>query len=751
MKPGLSFPALASPAASRVAPAACAIAIACAAAQAQTPAAWTALGPPGGSVSALLVDPSAPATVYAGTPGNGVFYSADGGATWRVSNSGLAPAAVGRQMLFGIHALANDPHYIYAATDAGVYDAPLGAAPTWSALPDTGLASPVTLLAVDANSGWLIAASPASDGVSVPGLLVAPTLATQATGFAWTVVALPPAAAGLGLDGLAVVPPSGLSTSASVLASAGGRVWSAPLTSSFLLAPAWKDADPMGALAGGSLTAMAYRAEFLEAFACSAGSTWVTGNPLDAQPLWTTATVASGMVAPVCNAFGAIPVTAGGQPQGLLATDQGVLVSLDGSSFLSTQALGTSLSADAFAVGQPPGAMSSLLFVGTGFGVVQAPVASVQAGAAWTPSNGPALVASGSASQRLDNAGIVDTAVIGKRLFAAAQDALYAEVFVSGDGGATWTPTGIGGALAPGGAIDVLLADGANQVLYVGTSQGLLAYDPAAGTWVAVGPGILTTRVDALALGTDALFAGTDNGVYAVSLGHAPQGVTPVAAGLAGSTVRSLYVTPSVLFAGTIDATDNNFVFVTMEAAAAQGSGLWQAFGVGSAGTGRITSMLLVDNTLLAATNGNLVQVASAGSTWTSGNTSANPAQQIADPFGAVTSLYSDGTTIYASTGSQGIFVSPVGTSLVWTPYSGSAPTALPSMEVRRLRPGDGLIYASTRAGVAATADPVLSSAPPASTPSSPSPGGSGSGGGASSPGWLLALLLAGVVLRRRA
>jgi hypothetical protein len=743
---------LASPVAALGAPAVLALTIACVAAQAQAPAAWTPLGPPGGSVSTLLVDPAAAGTVYAGTPENGVFFSSDGGATWIPANTGLATAAVGRQMLLGVQALASDAGHVYAATDAGLYAAPLGATPTWSALAATGAAAPVTLLAFDATSGLLVAASPASDGVSVAGVYVAAGLATQSAGLAWTFVALPSASAGLVVDGLAVVPPSGLATSATLLASAGGRLWSAPLTSAFAMAPAWTDADPMATLSGGSLAALAFRPEFLEAFACSAGSAWVSGNPLDAQALWSPATVEAGMVAPVCNAFSAIPVSAGGQPQALLATDQGVFVSVDGVDFKPTLAVGPSAWADAFAVGQPPGAMSSLLYVGTGFGVVTSPVAAVQAGAGWTASNGPASAPTGAPRQRLDNAGSVDTAVIGTRLFAAAQGAQYTEVFASSDSGATWAPTGIGGLLAAGSTVNEMLADTANQILYAGTSQGLLAYDPVAATWAAVDPGVLSTRVSALGLGADALFAGTDNGVYALPLGRNPAGATPVAAGLAGSVVRSLLVTPSVVIAGTIDATDDNYVFFTSEAAAAQGTGLWQAFGVGSAGTSRITSLLLVDTNLLAGTNGNLVLVASANSAWTSANTSTDAAQQISDPFGAVTSLYSDGTTIFAATGSQGVFVSPVGASYTWTPYAGAAPTALPTMEVRKLRPGDGVVYASTRAGVAATADPVLSSTPPPSSPASGGTGsGSGSGGGAASPWWLVALLLASTGLRRRA
>ena len=224
MKLRSSLPGRTFPGSLLAAPALGVIALACLAAQAQTPASWVALGPPGGSVSALLVDPASPSGVYAGTPENGVFFSADGGSSWSVANGGLTPATVGRQQLFDVHALASDGSFVYAATDAGVFDSPRGATPAWSALAATGAASPVTLLAVDPTSGWLIAAGGAGDGVSVPGLWVAPSLASSGSGFAWTFVALPAATAGLGIDGLAVVPPSALATTASVLASAGSEL-----------------------------------------------------------------------------------------------------------------------------------------------------------------------------------------------------------------------------------------------------------------------------------------------------------------------------------------------------------------------------------------------------------------------------------------------------------------------------------------------------------------------------------------------
>src|SRR5437764_134751 len=42
---------------------------------------WTSLGPDGGSISALVIDPQNTRTVYAAT-GSGVFKTTDGGASW---------------------------------------------------------------------------------------------------------------------------------------------------------------------------------------------------------------------------------------------------------------------------------------------------------------------------------------------------------------------------------------------------------------------------------------------------------------------------------------------------------------------------------------------------------------------------------------------------------------------------------------------------------------------------------------------
>ena len=49
---------------------------------------WTSLGPDGGSISALVIDPQNTGTVYAAT-GNGVFKTTDGGTSWSQASAGL--------------------------------------------------------------------------------------------------------------------------------------------------------------------------------------------------------------------------------------------------------------------------------------------------------------------------------------------------------------------------------------------------------------------------------------------------------------------------------------------------------------------------------------------------------------------------------------------------------------------------------------------------------------------------------------
>src|SRR5262245_23214816 len=75
---------------------------------------WVGIGPSGGNVSAVAIDPQTPNTVYAGTSSGGVFKSINGGRSWTAVNSGLTN--------LDVRVLAIDPHHpatLYTGT-AGI-------------------------------------------------------------------------------------------------------------------------------------------------------------------------------------------------------------------------------------------------------------------------------------------------------------------------------------------------------------------------------------------------------------------------------------------------------------------------------------------------------------------------------------------------------------------------------------------------------------------------------------------------------
>lgn len=78
---------------------------------------WTSIGPEGGLIYALAVDPVTPTTLYAGAYNGGVFKSTDSGMNWNAINTGLYN--------FKIRALAINPampNILYAGTeDGGVF------------------------------------------------------------------------------------------------------------------------------------------------------------------------------------------------------------------------------------------------------------------------------------------------------------------------------------------------------------------------------------------------------------------------------------------------------------------------------------------------------------------------------------------------------------------------------------------------------------------------------------------------------
>jgi photosystem II stability/assembly factor-like uncharacterized protein len=102
------------------------------------------IGPWGGTILNVVVDPRDTHTVYVGTKGGGVFKSTNGGANWSEANVGIT----NRYIL----SLALDPSNsstVYAGTQVGVFKS-IDGGKTWSAA-GSGLTGPSSHLAIDPN------------------------------------------------------------------------------------------------------------------------------------------------------------------------------------------------------------------------------------------------------------------------------------------------------------------------------------------------------------------------------------------------------------------------------------------------------------------------------------------------------------------------------------------------------------------------------------------------------------------------
>ena len=85
-----------------------------------TPVGWTPIGPGnvGGRVRSILVHPTTPTTMFAGSVGGGIWKTVNGGASWTPINDFMANLAV-TSMVFH----PTNPSIVYAATGEGYYNA----------------------------------------------------------------------------------------------------------------------------------------------------------------------------------------------------------------------------------------------------------------------------------------------------------------------------------------------------------------------------------------------------------------------------------------------------------------------------------------------------------------------------------------------------------------------------------------------------------------------------------------------------
>ena len=84
---------------------------------------WTAAGKPTGRVLALLLDPRVPGRIYAGTAGDGLIVSVDGGSSWR-------PTKLSAAFVTDLAPASGPPAALLAASTDGVFSSTDGGA-TW--------------------------------------------------------------------------------------------------------------------------------------------------------------------------------------------------------------------------------------------------------------------------------------------------------------------------------------------------------------------------------------------------------------------------------------------------------------------------------------------------------------------------------------------------------------------------------------------------------------------------------------------
>ncbi len=213
---------------------------------------WTSIGPEGGYINALAIDPATPDTLYAGIYRGGVFKSTNGGGSWEAANTGLPSNT-------DVRALAIDPATpatLYAGTNGGGVFKSTNGGGSWEAA-NTGLTNNVVLaLAIDpATPDTLYAWTSYGGGVfkSTDG------------GGSWQAAntGLPslPGLSNLNVDALAINPASpstlyaGIGGAGVFKSTNGGGSWfafNAGLTNSFVYTLAIDPATPVTLYAGTS-------------------------------------------------------------------------------------------------------------------------------------------------------------------------------------------------------------------------------------------------------------------------------------------------------------------------------------------------------------------------------------------------------------------------------------------------------------------------------------------------------------------
>jgi ligand-binding sensor domain-containing protein len=577
---------------------------------------WIQVGPEGGTVTSVAIDPLTPSTVYAGANG-GVLRSTTGGTSWTLHTAGLPPYAF-------VQVLAIDPltpTTVYAGADDGVYRS-LDGGTTWWTTSSLPRPTDVAALAID----------PATPTVLYAGTWESGVLRSTDAGANWTVrnVGLPsePLVLALAIDPAA---PStlyaGIWEGGVFRSTDSGATWTVRSTG-------LPDASSVVALTVDPVTPATLYAGTDEGVyrSTDAGASWTArsaGLPGSAYALRLA-------IDPVTPATLYASVLVGSMVGVFRSTNAGA-------SWTAIQA-GLPESPLVLGLAVDPGTPATLFAATLETGVFR----STNAGSSWTAANagiallditavavnpltpttlyagGPGVFRSldGGASWAASNVGLPDD----PRIAALAVDpvtptTLYAAlwgngVFHSTNGGTSWTARS-NGLPAEADVVALAIDPMTPAILYAGIGgAGVFRTTDGGASWTARNAG-LPDAPSALTLAIDpatptTLYVGTYDGVYRSTDGGAVW--TPRSAGLPdGMPALALAidpVTPTTLYAVTYDV-----VYWSTD-----GGAIWAPRSAGLPGAAFLQALAidpLTPTTLYLGSDERVYRSTSAGATWT--------------------------------------------------------------------------------------------------------------------------------------
>jgi len=590
---------------------------------------WQSIGPFGGIVNTIAIDPTDGQTVYAGTGGDGrVFKSTNGGASWTAVNLGITGASV--------NALAIDPkdsRTVYAGTSnggGGVFKTTNGGT-SWSAVNSgiTDINIEVFALAIDPSNSQTVYVGTDGGGV----------FKSNDGGASWSA-----ASSGMtntNLRALAVDPTSRLALYAGTAggglfkSSDGGASWTAAnsgITGSYIRSLAIDPSNSQTVYAAGSVVFKS----------TDAGASWTAGSGL-------TVDAASLAIDP-------------NHPQTVYAGTGGggVCKSTDGGASWTAASNGIQGTYVVSLAIDPSNSQTVYAGINGYNGAVNG-------------SRGLFKSINGSASWTATSSGVTGTTVTALALDPADSQTLYAGTFGNGlfksvNGGASWTAANTGISLPDIAALAI--DPGRSQTVYAAVSaRGIFKSTDGGATWSGVNNG-LTFTVPGYAtiyyqdIGVIAISPGDGQTIYAGSKstglfkstdGGASWGASNN--GLTGLNVVSIAIDPAnsqTLYAGTYGS-----IFKSTDAGAS-----WTASYSGPAYTS--VSCLAIDpgnsQTIYAGISGSgVLKSTDGGATWSASNSGI--------PNSLIYSLAIDPTnsqTLYAGTW-QGLVFKSTNGGKSWT------------------------------------------------------------------------------------